>query len=108
MTEPEFQLSPQPYPEHMKALDLMIAHTLQRIVALQTRDRIAECPNPYGRIGKLTRRERDTIVSTGHSLTAAEIAARYGICEGTVQYIRKKYGLTSGRRWGNQHGKGER
>lgn len=108
MNSPEFKLPPQPYPEHMKAIDLMIAHAIQRIEAIKTRDRITESPNPYGSTGKLTPKQRRTIASIGYRLTAAEIAERYGIHEHTVQYIRSKYGLTSGRRWGNQHTREER
>lgn len=107
MTSRDFALPDPPWPEHTRAIDLMLAHTLQRLEALETQDNIAESPNPYGSTGKLTPKQRRTIASIGYRLTAAEIAARYGICEGTVQYIRRKYGLTSGKKWGNQHGKGE-
>lgn len=107
MTSRGFELPPPPWPEHTKAIDLMLAHTRQRIGAIKTRDRVSPCPNPYGSAGKLTRKERRVIASMGYRLTAAEIAVRYGVCEGTVQDIRRKYGLTSGKRWGNQHGRGD-
>lgn len=106
MTSRDFELPQPPWPEHTAAIDLMLAHTRQRIEAIKTRDRISESPNPQGSIGKLTPKQRRTIASIGYRLTAAEIAERYGVCQDTVQYIRKKYGLTSGKRWGNQHSRG--
>lgn len=97
-----------PWPEHTRAIDLMLGHTLQRLRALETQGHIPVSPNPHGSTGKLTRKQRRTIASIGYRLTAAEIAARYGVCEGTVQNIRKAHGLTSGKQWGNQHAREER
>lgn len=103
MNSSEFKLPAPPWPEHTATIDRMAAHTVQRLHAIRTRKDIGKFTNPYGRVGRLTPAQRDEIAAIGYGEPAIQIAERYGVTDRTVQNIRKKYGLASSRRWGNQH-----
>lgn len=92
-SENKFALPEPPYPALQRGLDVMIAAAIQRGEHIKTRENIASAPNPHGRAGKLTAAERQEIAEIGYTLSAPEIAEKYGVSPRTIQNVRSAAGL---------------